>query len=60
MTLREWAILLEVARGEMNRWDQELDGLLAEGVVEVDRNIGSVTLTQQGRIALGLSTITTE
>ena len=52
MTLRDWAILLQVARGEVPASCQELAGLIEQGVVE--RQDGRAVLSVQGRIALGL------
>ena len=52
MTLRDWAVLLKVARGEAARPCHEVDRLIVHGVVHF--NNGRVVLTGQGRIALGL------
>ena len=52
MTLRDWAILLQVARGEVVASAQEVAGLIEQGVVEWQN--GGIILSQQGRTALGL------
>jgi hypothetical protein len=53
MTLRDWAILLQVARGEVTASSHELAGLIEQGVVE--RQDGRAVLCEQGRVALGLA-----
>jgi hypothetical protein len=52
MTLREWAILLKVARGEAAASCLELDALMTQGVI--NRNKAGAALTEHGRLALGL------
>ena len=53
MTLRDWAILLKVARGEVDTPAEEFDRLVVLGFVQ--RTIGVITLTETGRVALGLA-----
>jgi hypothetical protein len=52
ITLRQWAILLAVARGRSGPWDQDLEALLGQGLIDNSRH--SVLVTDSGRIALGL------
>jgi hypothetical protein len=52
MTLRDWAILLQMARGELAASCEEVARLIEQGVVE--RRDGRAVLSEQGRIALGL------
>jgi hypothetical protein len=53
MTLRDWAILLKVARGEADVPWEAVKGLVAEGLVQ--RTNGVSALTETGRLALGLA-----
>jgi hypothetical protein len=53
MTLRDWAILLKVARGEADVPWEAVKGLVAECLVQ--RTNGVTSLTGTGRVALGLA-----
>jgi hypothetical protein len=53
MTLRDWAILLKVARGEVDAPWGAVNELVGQGLVQ--RNNGVTTLTDTGRAALGLA-----
>jgi hypothetical protein len=53
MTLREWAVLLKVARGDADIPAEAVDGLVVQGFAR--RTNGVVTVTETGRVALGLA-----
>lgn len=53
MTLRDWAILLKVARGEVDAPREAVNGLVVQGLVQ--RTNGVTRLTEEGRVALGLA-----
>jgi hypothetical protein len=53
MTLRDWAVLLKVARGEMDAPSGAVNELLVQGLIQ--RTHGVTTLTETGRVALGLA-----
>jgi hypothetical protein len=53
MTLRDWAILLKVARGEADVPWEAVKALVTQGLVQ--RTDGVTRLTGAGRVALGLA-----
>jgi hypothetical protein len=53
MTLRDWAVLLKIARGEADAPSEDVNALVAQGLVQ--RTNGVTTLTETGRVALGLA-----
>ena len=53
MTLRDWAVLLKVARGEVDAPCGTVNGLIVQGLVQ--RTSAGTALTEQGRLALGLA-----